>query len=116
MRSLMYPSIDLESTFEMLDADTWRRGMAYAREGRVLRCLWDPDAEQLSGTVRGNKGQALLTFMWIGGRVVWAGTGQRGRTDGDLSSMALTPIDPGAVRARINPTQFPAGAARCAGR
>jgi len=61
MQSLMYPSIDLDSTFEVLDADTWRRGMAYAREGRVLRCLWDPDAEKLFGTVRGNKGRTYLT-------------------------------------------------------
>lgn len=61
MQSLMYPSIDLESTFEVLDADTWRRGMAYAREGRVLRCLWDPDAEELLGTVRGNNGRTYQT-------------------------------------------------------
>ena len=54
--------------------------------------------------------------MWIGERVVWGGDGQWGRTDGDLGSMALTPIDPGAVRARINPTQCPPRFAWCVGR
>ena len=64
--------------------------------------------------------RALLTSMWIGERVVWGGawagrlvSWAHGR---DLGSMALIPIDPGAVRARINPTQRCPGAARCAGR
>ncbi len=54
MQSLMYPSIDLNSTFDVLDADTWRRGVSYAREGRVLSCVWDPKLHRLFGTVDGS--------------------------------------------------------------
>jgi hypothetical protein len=57
----MYPTIDLDSALDVLDAETWRRGMSYAREGRVMRCLWDPDAVRLSGTVRGNNGRTYIT-------------------------------------------------------
>ncbi|HZE17446.1 MAG TPA: hypothetical protein VE197_18060, partial [Mycobacterium sp.] len=63
MQSLMYPSIDLASTLEVLAADTWRRGVSYAREGRVLRCLWDPDVHNLVGNVRGSQGRAYTTTV-----------------------------------------------------
>jgi superfamily II DNA or RNA helicase len=63
MQSLMYPSIDLASTLEVLAADTYRRGEAYAREGRVLRCLWDPDVHNLFGNVRGSQGRAYTTTV-----------------------------------------------------
>ena len=53
VQSLMFPSINLEGALSQLGADTFRRGVAYAREGRVIRCLWDPDACSLLGNVRG---------------------------------------------------------------
>ncbi len=59
----MYPSIDLDSTINVLAADTWRRGVAYAQEGRVLRCLWDADGHHLFGTVRGNHGRTYTTTV-----------------------------------------------------
>ncbi|HUH71830.1 MAG TPA: DEAD/DEAH box helicase [Mycobacterium sp.] len=65
MQSLMYPSIDLASTLEVLAADTYRRGAAYAREGRVLRCLWDPDVYNLVGNVRGSQGRAYTTTVQL---------------------------------------------------
>jgi hypothetical protein len=37
MQLLIYPSIDLHGTVGVLAADTWRRGMSYAREGRMLQ-------------------------------------------------------------------------------
>jgi superfamily II DNA or RNA helicase len=63
MQSLMYPSIDLNSTVGMLAADTWRRGVSYAREGRVLSCMWDPDLHSLFGGVRGNHGRIYTTTV-----------------------------------------------------
>jgi superfamily II DNA or RNA helicase len=65
VQSLMYPSIDLESAYSRLGADTYRRGLDYAREGRVVRCLWDPDAGSLVGNVRGNQGRTYSTTVQL---------------------------------------------------
>jgi superfamily II DNA or RNA helicase len=59
----MYPSIDLENALELLGGDTYRRAVAYAREGRVQRCLWNPDANHLLGNVRGSRGRAYTTTV-----------------------------------------------------
>ncbi|MCV7125638.1 DEAD/DEAH box helicase [Mycobacterium lacus] len=57
----MYPSIDLEDAHSRLGADTYRRGLDYARGGRVVRCLWDPDEGSLVGNVRGNGSRTYTT-------------------------------------------------------
>ena len=61
----MYPSIDLEDARLRLGEDTYRRGVNYAREGRVMRCLWDPDTSRLVGSVRGNKGRSYATTVQL---------------------------------------------------
>jgi len=61
----MYPSIDLSSALELVGGDTYRRGVAYAREGRVQRCLWNPDAHQLVGNVRGSQGRTYTTTVQL---------------------------------------------------
>ncbi|HTY31178.1 DEAD/DEAH box helicase [Mycobacterium sp.] len=61
MQSLMYPSIDLNSTVDVLDADTWRRGMSYALDGRVLSCVWDPGLHSLFGGVSGSGNRTYMT-------------------------------------------------------
>lgn len=61
----MYPSIDLESALGLLGADSYRRGVAYAREGRVLRCQWDPDIHNLVGNVRGSQGRTYTTTVQL---------------------------------------------------
>ena len=65
MQSLMYPSIDLASALGLVGGDTYRRGVAYAREGRVLRCLWDPDVHNLAGNVRGSQGRTYSTTVQL---------------------------------------------------
>ncbi|MGA8254113.1 MAG: SWIM zinc finger family protein, partial [Mycobacterium sp.] len=65
MQSLMYPSIDLTSALELVGGDTYRRGVAYARQGRVLRCLWDPDVHNLAGNVRGSQGRTYTTTVQL---------------------------------------------------
>ncbi|MGO9505872.1 MAG: SNF2-related protein [Mycobacterium sp.] len=65
MQSLIYPSIDLSSALELVGGDTYRRGVAYAREGRVLSCLWDPDVHHLVGTVRGSQGRSYTTTVQL---------------------------------------------------
>lgn len=62
MPSLMLPSIDLDSALDALSAQTWYRGNGYAREGRVLSSLWQPDLKILSGTVRGSQGHTYKTM------------------------------------------------------
>ena len=61
----MYPSIDLESVHSRLGVDTYRRGLEYARDGRVVRCLWNPDAGSLVGNVRGNRGCTYATTVQL---------------------------------------------------
>ncbi|ORV14921.1 helicase [Mycobacterium celatum] len=61
----MYPSIDLDSTFDELDAGTWRRGVSYAREGRVLGCRWDPSLHNLSGSVCGSQARPYTTTVQL---------------------------------------------------
>jgi superfamily II DNA or RNA helicase len=70
----MYPSIDRASALELVRGDTYRRGMAYAREGRVLRCLWDPEAHHLVGSVRGSQGRTYTTTvqLWPTGDDSWS--------------------------------------------
>ena len=63
MQSLLYPSIDLDSTVDVLAADTWRRGVSYAREGRVLSCVWDPNAHKLFGAVSGSQDRIYTTTV-----------------------------------------------------
>jgi superfamily II DNA or RNA helicase len=63
MQSLMYPSIDLDSTVDVLAADTWRRGVSYVQECRVLSCVWDPDAHKLFGGVSGSQGRTYTTSV-----------------------------------------------------
>ena len=65
VQSLTYPSIDLASALELVGGDTYRRGVAYAREGRVLRCLWDPDIHNLVGSVRGSQGHTYTTTVQL---------------------------------------------------
>ncbi|EID13151.1 helicase [Mycobacterium xenopi RIVM700367] len=63
MQSPAYPQIDLDSTFDELDTETWRRGLAYARQGRVLGCRWDPKLRNLFGIVRGNQPRPYTTTV-----------------------------------------------------
>ena len=65
MQSLIYPSIDLASALTLVGGDTYRRGVAYTREGRVLRCLWDPDVHNLVGNVRGSQGRTYTTTVQL---------------------------------------------------
>ena len=61
----MYPSIELASAPALLGDATYRRGVAYAREGRVLRCLWDPDVHNLVGNVRGSQGRTYTATVQL---------------------------------------------------
>ncbi len=74
VQSLIYPSIDRASALELVGGDTYRRGVAYAREGRVLRCLWDPAARNLAGSVRGSQGRTYTTTvqLWPLGADTWS--------------------------------------------
>jgi superfamily II DNA or RNA helicase len=65
VNSLIFPSIDLESSLPQLGVDAFHLGMAYAREGRVIRCLWDPDACCLLGSVRGSRGRTYTTTVQL---------------------------------------------------
>jgi uncharacterized Zn finger protein len=61
----MYPSIELASAPALLGDATYRRGVAYAREGRVLRCLWDPDVHNRVGNVRGSQGRTYTATVQL---------------------------------------------------
>jgi uncharacterized Zn finger protein len=63
MKLLKYPSIDLNSTFDVLPTDTWRRGISYVQESRVLSCVWDPILHSLFGGVDGNDGRIYMTTV-----------------------------------------------------
>lgn len=65
MQLLRYPPIDLNSTFDVLDADTWRRGVAYVREGRVLSCVWDPKLHRLFGAVDDSHDRTYTTSVQL---------------------------------------------------
>jgi superfamily II DNA or RNA helicase len=65
VQSLMFPSVDHASVLEVVGGDTYRRGVAYARERRVLRCVWDPDAHTLVGNVRGSQGRIYATAVQL---------------------------------------------------
>ena len=61
----MYPSVDLTSALELVGGDTYRRGVAYAREGRVLSCVWDPNLHKLFGGVSGSRGRTYTTSVQL---------------------------------------------------
>ena len=61
----MYPSIDLSSALALVGDATYRRGVAYAREGRVLRCQLDPDVYNLVGKVSGSQGRTYATTVQL---------------------------------------------------
>jgi superfamily II DNA or RNA helicase len=63
MQSLMFPSIDLDSALSLVGIDTFRRGVSYAREGRVVRCQWNPNQGSLAGSVRGSQGRTYTTTV-----------------------------------------------------
>ena len=63
VHSLTYPSIPLADAATRLGSDTFRRGAGYARDGRVLQCLWNPDAGSLVGSIRGNRGRTYATTV-----------------------------------------------------
>ena len=65
MKGSSYPSISLDRAAARLGPDAFRRGNAYAREGRVLNCQWNPDAGTLAGTVRGNRSRPYVTNVWL---------------------------------------------------
>ncbi|KAA1248428.1 DEAD/DEAH box helicase [Mycobacterium simiae] len=61
----MYPSIDLDDAESHLGTDTYHRGLDYARAGRVVRCLWNPEDDSLVGSVRGNRGRTYTTTVQL---------------------------------------------------
>lgn len=63
MGGVQVPSINLSGVLELVGGDTYRRGFAYAREGRVLRCLWDQTTHNLVGSVRGSQGRNYTTTV-----------------------------------------------------
>ncbi len=73
MDLLPYLSIDVNSTFDVLDDETWRRGAAYARDGRVLSCGWDPSLRTLFGGVGGSDNRMYFTKVRLspGGATTW---------------------------------------------
>ncbi|MFZ0833037.1 MAG: DEAD/DEAH box helicase [Mycobacterium sp.] len=79
MQRLAYPRISLDQAATRLGRDTFSRGTDYARDGRVLRCLWSPDAGSLVGSVRGNRGRTYATTVHLvrGPADAWALKGGR---------------------------------------
>ncbi|MBO0880631.1 MAG: SWIM zinc finger family protein, partial [Mycobacterium sp.] len=65
MQSLIFPSIDIDSAVSLVGVDTYRRGVTYARQGRVVRCLWNPDHRSLVGNVRGSRGRTYTTTVQL---------------------------------------------------
>ena len=65
MQSLLYPLIDLEDLHSRLGPHNYRGGLDYAREGQVVRCLWNPDDGTLAGTVRGQQGDSHTTSVLL---------------------------------------------------
>jgi superfamily II DNA or RNA helicase len=73
MQSLIFPSIDLDSALALIGIDAYRRGVTYAREGRVVRCLWNPNQGSLAGSVRGSQGRTYTTTVELSAGVddIW---------------------------------------------
>ncbi|MDD4868396.1 MAG: SWIM zinc finger family protein, partial [Mycobacterium sp.] len=68
MSGLPFPLIELSSALELVGGDTYRRGFVYARDGRVLRCLWDPATQNLVGSVQGSGGRPYTATVRLGRR------------------------------------------------
>ncbi|WP_343600908.1 SNF2-related protein [Mycobacterium sp.] len=79
MLSLIYPSIDLHRAQLRLGDATCRRGLEYAREGRVVRCVWNPDDGTLVGAVRGSRGRTYATTVHLSAGLADIWTIDRGR-------------------------------------
>lgn len=60
-----FPSINLGSALTRLGEATYHRGLAYARDGRVLNCLWDAQRQTLAGSVWGSQGRAYATTVHL---------------------------------------------------
>lgn len=65
MQLLRYPPIDVNSTFDIFDTDTWRCGVSYVRECRVLSCVWDPKLHRLFGAVGGSHDRIYTTSVQL---------------------------------------------------
>jgi superfamily II DNA or RNA helicase len=79
MQVSTYPVISLDHAAARLGPDTIRRGTDYARNGWVLRCLWNPTAGALVGSVRGNHSRTYATTVHLvrGPADTWALKGGR---------------------------------------
>jgi len=54
---------EAHNPFDVLDTDTWRRGVSRAQEGRVLSCVWDPKLRSLCGGIDGcTSASTMLAF------------------------------------------------------
>lgn len=65
------PHVDLRDLLRITDAGGYQRGLAYFREGNVLRVIWDEETQRLGAQVRGSKGAAYRTevrFSPAGGK------------------------------------------------
>ena len=65
MQSLIFPSIELASALTLAGEATCCRGAAYAWEGRVLSCAWDPATHKLFGTVLGSQDRIYTTTVQL---------------------------------------------------
>ncbi len=65
MESLIFPSIDLASALTLAGEAARSRGAAYAWEGRVLSCVWDPVTHKYFGTVLGSQGRIYSTKVQL---------------------------------------------------
>lgn len=59
------PSISLGSVLSSVGEAAYHRGLAYARDGRVLKCVWDPQRRTLAGSVWGSQGRAYTTTVHL---------------------------------------------------
>jgi hypothetical protein len=122
----------IPSNFEQIVEDTATESEPFAFQailaGRYTKGEGRKDIRLKDGGITDSYGITLLAIRSLIPPIIgspdvdvdWGacgmGTGMVSGAHGrDLGSMALTPIDPGAVRARINPTQCPPRTAWCAG-
>ncbi len=57
------PIIGIAEAETLLGRDTFRRGREYAAEGRVLRCVWDPESGTLHGSVHGSRSRSYTAVV-----------------------------------------------------